>query len=131
MLIPRSALPVDPFFYDVPGSLGQTIKFFNYGLAIPQANTLRCLLDASKDILQQLTLTGGGELPVNEELRYQYGNVFFVLHPQEMILTWNMWAHTIGGIYWFVTNYGFRDFEFEILEMGFSQAVGTGILVSP
>lgn len=74
----------------------------------------------------------GGEQKIgNQELRYSVGNVYLVLNPgEDAPITWSMWGYTLSGLYWFVKRYGFFDFEFDVTEAGYRQAVGTGMLGS-
>lgn len=125
-------MPRDPLYYDVPHSLGQTIKFYSYGPKLPQANTAECLLAAAIVVIDHLQDPNVGEQEIgNQELRYHIGNVFLVLHPGvDAPMTWSMWSYTISGLYWFGKEYEFLDIEFDVTEAEHLQAVGTGMLES-
>ena len=43
----------------------------------------------------------------------------------------SMWAHTIQGIYWFVTTFGFIDLDFDVAQFGIEGWGGTGTLGEP
>jgi len=100
--------------------------FHSYGPAVPQANALRCLLDATDDVLQQLT-AGAAHQRIDEELHYQYGNIRLVLHPGEH-MTWNMWAYSVGALNWFLTSKAFVEIVFDIADIGVPGILGTGML---
>jgi len=129
-LTASSSFPQDPFYYDVPDSLGQTIKFHSYGPTLLQGNTAGCLLAATIEVLDNLQVLGGGEQEIgNHELKYNVGNVFLILYPGvDAPMTWSMWGFTLAGLYWFMRTYGSLDLSFEITELGHLQAVGMGML---
>ena len=120
---PCSHLPSSPYYYTDPSS-PVVVKFYAYGLALPEQHVRSTLGSALRDINAQLH----PQDPITDrQLRYSSGNVYLLMH-QNGQMTWDVLETAIWGLMHFVQTYECVDFDFDIGEFGMERAFGTGAL---